>query len=589
MIKKIGPWLDDRTGVRAAIRTWLDEPVRGGARWAYVFGTTLAALFVVEAITGVLLATTYAPSVHDAWSSVHYIQHRVTLGWFLRGLHANASQAMIVVLGLHLMQVVLYGAYKKPREVNWWLGLALFGVTMLLVLSGSRLQWDQRTFAALRVEMNITATMPLVGESLHQLIAGGWDLGQTVLTRMYAAHVLILPAAFVLLLLGHRLLVRRHGRTPPAGANADVVEPIYPRQLGRDLIFSVLVLGAVAAATTLMHGAPLDAPAEPSRDFPARPEWYLLALFGLREALPPDLEIVATAVIPTIGGLFLFALPFLDRKPTTRVRERLPFVGAIVAGLLGVAVMTLMTIQADAADEELQESIRVAEAHARRANMLARRGVPPGGPLEMLRNDPLTHGRDLYFKHCNSCHVLDAQGERKAPDHTGFASREWIDALLRQPMADHFFGKAEMDEEMPSQTRLGDERLAAVTELLYAQANERRDRDDVDAAKVRAGEAVMRSRCMECHVWRGEGDELGIGAPNLTLYPSRTWIRRQISHPDAPSQYGELNEMPSFADELDDHDMNMIAAFLRLQRYEQFRVTNPPPAERRPTDTEAGR
>jgi mono/diheme cytochrome c family protein len=196
----------------------------------------------------------------------------------------------------------------------------------------------------------------------------------------------------------------------------------------------------------------------------------------------------------------------------------------------------------------------------------------------MLRNDPMTHGRDLYLQHCTSCHILDGEGEQKAPTHTGFGSREWILALLRTPQADHFLGKVENAEDMPSQSRLGEEALVAVTELLYAQGAETRERGEIDEAKARAGERVMRDRCMECHTWFGEGDEMGIGAPPLTWYPSRTWMRRQIERPDAPTQYGELNEMPSFADELDAHDLDMVTAYLRRQRRrgDAFLEAHPP-------------
>ena len=136
MMAKLGDWFDDRTGYRALLSHALDEEIAGGARWAYVFGSGLLTIFIVQIVTGLLLMATYTPAVTGAWASVFYIQHQVAGGWFVRELHSYGAQAMIVVLGMHLLQVALYGAYKKPREVTWWLGLALLGMVQGLGLTG---------------------------------------------------------------------------------------------------------------------------------------------------------------------------------------------------------------------------------------------------------------------------------------------------------------------------------------------------------------------------------------------------------------------------------------------------------------------
>jgi len=580
-LRKAVSFLDDRTGWRQLVSRALDEEIEGGARWAYVFGSALGVLFLVQCVTGVLLMMTYTPSVGDAWSSVFYIQHRVTGGWFVRGLHSYGAQAMLIVSGLHMVQVLVYGAYKKPREVTWWLGLALLGLVLGLLITGYRLPWDQRTYWALVVELNVAGATPLVGGSMYEMAAGGPAIGQETLTRLYALHVAVLPALVVLLWLGHRALVRKHGRTPPDGADTAVRTPIYPAQVARDMLFVLLVLGAVAAVTTATQGVGLDSPAEPDRDYPARPEWFLLAMYQLRKMMPGPWEVVATVVIPGAVTTLLFALPFLDRKPSRRVRHRVAWIAPVLLVLAGAGAISWMSIEDDRVDEDYIEAIAEYERRADRAVQLAYMGIPPGGPVEMLRRDPMTHGRDLYRQLCTSCHVLEREGERKAPDHTGYGSREWLTMLVLAPQDEHFFGEAELDEDMPSQQELGEPMIRGIVEFLFAMGREPQDPGEVDEELAEQGEEDFRRKCMSCHTYGDDGDWLGIGGPHMSGYGSRTWIARQIADPGGPRNYGELNDMPAFADQLTEHDLRMVTAYLRRQRFAEpdFTAEPPPPEE----------
>ena len=118
-------WLDDRTGYRTLMHEALNEPIPGGAKWKYVWGSTLTFVFAVQVITGFFLWSAYSPSTLTAWESVYYIQNVMSYGWLVRGIHHFAAQAMMILLGLHFMQVIIAGAYRAPREVNFWLGLVL--------------------------------------------------------------------------------------------------------------------------------------------------------------------------------------------------------------------------------------------------------------------------------------------------------------------------------------------------------------------------------------------------------------------------------------------------------------------------------
>ncbi|MGD8858950.1 MAG: cytochrome b N-terminal domain-containing protein [Myxococcales bacterium] len=580
---RIADWLDDRTGYRALISHALDEDIAGGARWAYVFGSGLLIIFGIQVLTGLLLMATYTPSVQDAWSSVYYIQHEVAAGWFIRGLHHYGAQAMMIVLGMHLMQVAIYGAYKAPREVTWWIGLGLLGVVQGLGLTGYLLPWDQKGYWATKVATNIAGTIPLVGPTLQTLVVGGTEYGQTTITRFYVLHVGVLPATLVLLVVAHVAMFRRNGATPPVGADLKKVGKFYPDQVFKDLVFALLVV-AVMAVLTVAGGAHLDAPADPTVDYHPRPEWYFLFLFQLLKYLPGSMELVGTVILPGLAGAFLFVLPFLDRGESNALRARLPWLAPILAGALGVVFLTWQAFEDDANDAAYQAALENSAERAERAIELASNGIPPGGPLEMLKRDPLTRGPDVYSRECTKCHVMNGEGERAAPDHTGFASRTWIMSVLLDPNAEHNFGTTEIDGMKPM-GKLGADALHAATEFLFAEGHQDGD-PPYDAELAAEGKKIFENKCMDCHYYEGDGAWMFEG-PEMKGYASLDWIEGQIRNPGAESQYGELNEMPDFEEDLSDNDLRMVASWLRLQRFEKPLYEAVPPAEPE-QDDEAG-
>ena len=188
-------WLDHRAGVRKLIAAMLLEGVPGGAKWRYVWGSCLAFVFSMQLITGIMLMTAYSPSASQAWNSVHFIQYKMDFGWLIRGLHHFGSQTMMVLIGLHMLQVVIAGAHLPPREVNWWLGIGLLSVTLGLSLTGYLLPWDQKGFWATQVATNIAGTLPEIGGEVQKQAVAGPDYGNHTLTRFYGLHVAILPLA----------------------------------------------------------------------------------------------------------------------------------------------------------------------------------------------------------------------------------------------------------------------------------------------------------------------------------------------------------------------------------------------------------
>src|SRR5438445_3764680 len=193
MFFRLNTWLDHRTGHRKLVSALLIEHIPGGARWRYVWGSCLAFVFAIQLITGVLLMTSYSAGDSTAWPSVYFIQYQMDFGWFIRGLHHFGSQTMVVLLGIHMLQVVIAGAHLKPREVNWWLGLGLAGVVLGLSLTGYLLPWDQKGFYATQVATNIAGGIKYVGPFLQKVAVGGPEYGNHTLTRFFGLHVAILP------------------------------------------------------------------------------------------------------------------------------------------------------------------------------------------------------------------------------------------------------------------------------------------------------------------------------------------------------------------------------------------------------------
>ncbi|MEO1335819.1 MAG: cytochrome b N-terminal domain-containing protein, partial [Myxococcota bacterium] len=238
--------IDARIGHRRILEEALDEPIQGGASWAYVFGSATLILFLIQVGTGLVLAMYYSPSATDAWASVAYIEREVALGSVVRGLHHHAAGAMVVMAVLHMIQVALYGAYKAPKEANWLTGLALFGLVLGFALTGYLLPWDQTGYWATKVATSIAGTVPVLGPSIQVVLQGGNDYGSLTLTRFYALHVILLPLVVVGLIAVHISLFRKHGVTPHPNkteAQLRVIDRFFPKQVAMEsVVILVMVL-----------------------------------------------------------------------------------------------------------------------------------------------------------------------------------------------------------------------------------------------------------------------------------------------------------------------------------------------------------
>ncbi len=556
-------WLDDRLGLSSLRAAILGGQMPGGASFWHALGAAAAGLFAVQAATGLFLSLFYAPSAQTAWASVAYIQDQLPFGWFVRGLHSFGSSALIVVAGLHLLQVLLFGAYQRPREANWIVGLTLLGLTLLFALSGYLLPYDQKGYWAKQVEATITGGLPLVGGAVQTVIQGGAALGNLTVTHAFAVHALALPAGFVGLLALHLFLFRKHGPTPrwwlSARELADRAAPAWPEQTARDAAAGALAVGAVALAAFVRHGPALESPADPASSYLARPEWYALPLFQLRLLFPARLELVATLVIPGLAAALLVALPFLDRGPSRRPADRPRVLGATAFGLAALAALSAVAIARDARDPAVAKARAAEDARAREARRLALKGVPPEGGLAVFRNDPQNQARELWSQRCAGCHGLTGTGGEKAPDLAGYDSRAWIRGFLAQPDGALYMGPARIARGMKPVTGTADE-LDALTEMIYAETGAA----DAVPARAAAGRALISAKdCDSCHELDGEGENAG---PNLKGRGTLAWVEAVIADAGQPRLFGDRNKMPRFADKLTGSEIESLARFVLAQQ-----------------------
>ena len=598
-MKAFFDWADQRTGYKKLIHETLYENVPGGARWRYVWGSTLAFCFSIQVITGLALWVAYSAGSQTAWESVYYIQHEMWGGWFLRGLHHYTAQAMTVLLVFHLMQVVIDGAYKAPREINFWSGVILLLLVLALSLTGYLLPWDQKGFWATKVATSIAAITPFIGPELQKLVVGGSDYGHHTLTRFFALHAGIIPGAIIAFIVAHIYLFRRHGLTPKEPRRRPDAA-FWPDQVLRDAVACLAVLLVVVFFIIRYRGAELGAPADASEQFSAaRPEWYFLFLFQLLKYFPGGTEIWGAIVIPSLLMGVLVAMPFVGKW---KLGHRFN-IGFLWAMLAGIGLLTYLARTEDARSPEFLLAVHSAERDAARVIVLAQSpdGIPTAGAVTLLRNDALTQGPKLFAKNCASCHRFDGHdglgGQPKdkiaASDLKGFASRAWIAGLLDPARVDspHYFGGSKqktgkmvkfVKEDIAEFDAAQKAQLQKVIVALSAEAGLKAQSaaDTRDAVVIADGRKLVSStamNCTDCHKFHTAGTD-DPSAPDLTGYGSREWMLAFISDPSHARFYGERNDrMPAYGPDkiLTAAEIGLVTDWLRGEWYEPMADPTP--------------
>ena len=216
MFKHVYNWIDERVEMHEYIKKdILDKPIPKGLNLSYCFGGITFFLFLMLAVTGYFMTFYYVPSPTQAYDAVDFMTYEVSMGSVIRGVHHWSANLIVVTILLHMIRVYIYGAYKKPREINWITGVLLLCMVMGFAFTGYLLPWDQKAYWATKVGTSVMGTVPILGDYVLRITRGGTELGALTLTRFYTLHVIFLPIAVVVLLIGHFAMIRRQGISTP--------------------------------------------------------------------------------------------------------------------------------------------------------------------------------------------------------------------------------------------------------------------------------------------------------------------------------------------------------------------------------------
>ena len=507
-------WLDHRTGIETAIRNFLYEDIPASSGWHQVFGSIAVFLFLVQAFTGALLAFNYAPTPGDAYNSLRYILTEVAGGHLIRGLHHWGASMLIVVVVLHMTQVFLYGAYKKPREATWMVGVVLLLLTMAYGLTGYLLPWDNRAYWGSVVATQIASHIPLVGPYMSRLLGGEGAIGVVTFARFYGLHVLLLPPATGVLIATHIYLVRKHGVAPAPGDEVKSVKKFYPQQAFKDTvaIFAAFVVLFVMAAAVRV---PLERLADPTdTTYIPRPDWYFLFLFQTLKFFDGPLAVVGSVILPALAVLALLLAPFVDRGQVLRVTRRTAAFGIVALALAGWAGLTVAAIATTPKPD----------------NTVA---IDYGAPTDWIGLSPQELAGVGYFRkeNCASCHSLEGKPS-VGPDLASVPikkSAAWMIAHFKHPAA------MVPGSSMPA-IQLSDAQLNALAAFLLKLTPRNAEAlSNAPDFAVQAALLYQAKSCGSCHQANGVGMKIGPPLNGLARRRTRTWVAQHFANPEALS------------------------------------------------------
>jgi ubiquinol-cytochrome c reductase cytochrome b subunit len=434
LIANIGQWFDHRLQLAAPIREAAEHPVpRKSASWWYVFGSAALTAFLLQLITGILLALTYVPSAAEAWNSLQALNHDVTLGWFIRALHGWGSNFMVAIVLIHMAQVFLFGAYKFPRELTWIVGVFLLLMTLGMAFTGQVLRFDQDAYWGLGIGASIASRVPIAGPALVQLMLGGPIIAGPTLSRFFALHVFVIPGSLIAFVCLHLLMVLKLGinewpmpgrlvkRATYEGEYHELTQrdgaPFVPYAVWKDMFFAAFILLAVMACAVYFGPfGPTGRPDPTIIETVPKPDYAFQWLYALLSLLPPSLETPAVLIGPVVVIIGLLLLPFLSGEGEKSWRRRPIAVLSVL--LIALALGTLT---------------HLAEFAPWSPHMNAWSGDPVPERM-LLRTTALERQGALVFqvKQCRNCHALGGSGGKRGPALDTVAVRLTQDQLIRQ-------------------------------------------------------------------------------------------------------------------------------------------------------------
>ena len=434
MIARVGEWFDHRLQLAAPIREAAEHPVpRNTASWFYVFGSAALTVFILQLVTGILLALIYVPSAGEAWNSLQALNHQVALGWFIRAMHGWGSNFMVAIVLIHMVQVFLFGAHKFPRELTWVIGVFLLLMTLGMAFSGQVLRFDQDAYWGLGIGASIASRVPIAGPAIVKLMLGGPIIAGATLSRFFALHVFVIPGMLIAFVGLHVLMVLKlginewpmpgrvvkratyerdyHALTKQDGA------PFVPYAVWKDLFFAGFIILAVAACA--LYFGPFGPTGQPDPTIiqtAPKPDYFFLWLYALLSLLPPSMETPFLLIVPPVAIIALILLPFLSGEGEKSWKRR------------PIAVLTVLLIAIT-----LGTFTRMAQFAPWSPHMNAWSGDPlpdrfVHGTSALERQGALV----FQVKQCRNCHSVGNTGGQRGPSLDSVALRLTQDQLIRQ-------------------------------------------------------------------------------------------------------------------------------------------------------------
>ena len=414
-LKKTGKWLDDRGGFSQLLKPLTTHFVPPGTKWNYVWGSATLFCFILQLLTGIALAFLYQPSVATAYDSLQYIENGAFLGSFIRGLHNWGASGMVVLIGVHMARVYLNAAYKYPREMSWITGVLLLGITITLAFTGQLMRWDGNGVWTGILAAEQMGRIPFIGDYVAYFFMGGTTLGGETLNRFFALHVFVLPGILVLIIGFHLYLVFRNGISEPPKPGRLVNPatyrkwydkllkkkgiPFFPDVIWRDVMASMIVL-LILLVLAVAVGAPklTEAPDPTFVKVEPHPDWYFEWIYAIFATMNRHLEPYFLFFAPVLGGMLLFAIPFLS-KGGERSPLRRPWA---VAGVISI-VATLVSLT--------YVGLKAPWVPKFKAEPVVYTAIP--------KDEHIQKGVDLFNDmRCLYCHKMNGKGGESGPDLT---------------------------------------------------------------------------------------------------------------------------------------------------------------------------
>ncbi len=427
-------WFDRRLGLAKPITEAAEHPIpRSASSWWYVFGSAATVILVLQVVTGILLALVYTPTARDAWNSLNFLNHGLTLGWFLRAMHGWGSDFMIAIVLIHMAQVFTFGAYKFPRELTWIVGVFLLLMTFGMAFTGQVLRFDQDAYWGLGIGASIMGRVPLIGAWLVHLMLGGPTIGATTVSRFFALHVFIIPGILIALVGLHVWMVLRLGinEWPMPGRlvrrstyikeyeeeiHKDGI-PFVPEGAWKDAFFSAGIILMIIAFAFFLGPIGPGGPPDPTiiQTYP-KPDVPFLWIFSLFALLPPNMETPLILIAPILAILAMLALPLYAGEGEKHWSRR------------PVAMLMLMVIVVS-----ISIFTRLGQTTPWSPRMEAWSGDAVQ-PRFLNGRTPLERQGALVFQdmQCRNCHSLAGVGGQRGPDLNGVAVRLTESQLIRQ-------------------------------------------------------------------------------------------------------------------------------------------------------------